>query len=264
MFELRKSEDRGFADHGWLKAKHTFSFANYYNPKFMGFRNLLVINQDVVSPSMGFGTHPHKDMEIITYIIRGQIRHKDSMGNDYVINSGELQVMSAGTGVRHSEFNASDDEPLELMQIWVNTDKRDHTPRYDQHKFSKEEKLNTLKLVISPIGDGDDSKAGVSDKGNVGLSETVVSQPSRALGIHQDVSIFASVLQNGKSLEYTFGDQRYGWLQLISGQLSVQIESGGVTKDISVNPGDGVQIQNGVSLKITASTEAELLLFDLN
>lgn len=251
MFELIKSEDRGHADHGWLKAKHTFSFASYYNPKFMGFRNLLVINQDIVAPSMGFGTHPHRDMEIITYIIRGQIRHKDSMGNDYVINSGELQVMSAGTGVRHSEFNASDTEPLELMQIWVNTNQADHKPRYDQFKFSREEKLNTLKLVIAPI---ESLKTTGKD----------VLQNSRALGIHQDVSIYASILESDKNLEFEVSAERYAWLQLISGQIQLQIESNGQTQTVEVKAGDGVQIQSDVLLKIKAKQETEFLLFDLN
>lgn len=251
MFELIKSEDRGHADHGWLKAKHTFSFASYYNPKFMGFRNLLVINQDIVAPSMGFGTHPHRDMEIITYIIRGQIRHKDSMGNDYVINSGELQVMSAGTGVRHSEFNASDSEPLELMQIWVNTNQADHKPRYDQFKFSREEKLNTLKLVITPI----------EALKNTGINN---SQNSRALGIHQDVSIYASILEAKKDLEFKVSSERYAWLQLISGQIQLEIESNGQTQTVEVKAGDGVQIQSDVLLKIKATQESEFLLFDLN
>jgi hypothetical protein len=251
MFQLIKSEERGHADHGWLKAKHTFSFASYYNPKFMGYRNLLVINQDVVAPSMGFGTHPHRDMEIITYIIHGQIRHKDSMGNDYVINSGELQVMSAGTGVRHSEFNASDREPLELVQIWVNTDQSDHTPRYDQFKFSREDKLNSLKLVIAPI---DPEKS--SYKNEAG--------PSKALGIHQDVSIYASILEENKKLEYRVSPQRYAWLQLISGQIQLEIEAKGQTKTVDVKAGDGVQIQSDTVLKIKATNEAEFLLFDLN
>ncbi len=251
MFELIKSEDRGHADHGWLKAKHTFSFANYYNPKFMGFRNLLVINQDVVAPSMGFGTHPHQDMEIITYIIKGQIRHKDSMGNDYVIQSGELQVMSAGTGIRHSEFNASDSETLELMQIWVNTNQAGHNPRYDQFKFSREEKLNTLKLVIAPV---ESTKAFGKDD----------LQSSRALGIHQDVSIYASILQADKDLEFKVSSERYAWLQLISGQIHLEIESGGQTKAVEVKAGDGVQIQSDVLLKIKATQESEFLLFNLN
>ncbi len=137
MFEVRRSEERGFANHGWLQAKHSFSFANYYDPDHMGFRDLRVINQDIVAPSAGFGTHPHNDMEILTYIVKGSIRHKDSMGNDYVIEAGEIQTMSAGTGVRHSEFNASDKEPLELLQVWLLTDKAGHPPSYDQKKFTR-------------------------------------------------------------------------------------------------------------------------------
>lgn len=245
MFELIKSEDRGFADHGWLKAKHTFSFANYYNPDFMGFRDLRVINQDIVSPSMGFATHPHNDMEIITYVIHGRIRHKDSMGNDYEINAGELQVMSAGTGIRHSEFNASNDDHLELLQIWVLTDKAGHTPRYDQFKFTREEKLNTLKLVAAPYDHKPEPNT------------------SPALKIHQDVKLYASILEKDHELNFDLETNRYGWIQLISGELTIKSKTQ-ETMPVTVKAGDGLMIDKSEHLNINAQYESEFLFFDLN
>lgn len=242
MLEIRKSDERGHANHGWLKAKHSFSFADYYNPSQMGFRNLIVINQDIVSPTMGFPTHAHNDMEIITYIIKGSIRHKDNIGNDYVINQGELQVMSAGTGVRHSEFNASESEDLELLQIWIHTDKKNHEPSYFQKKYSVDEKLNTLKLV-----------AGSHDS-------------SSEVKIHQNVKMFATVLESDKAVKYTLNSYRYGWIQLISGELTVK--SSASSKQLHLRPGDGLKIDPGAGstdqLEITALEKAEFIFFDLN
>ncbi len=239
MFELRKSEDRGFADHGWLKAKHSFSFANYYSPEHMGFRDLLVINQDIVSPSMGFGTHPHNDMEILTYIVSGAIRHKDSMGNDYIIQAGEIQTMSAGTGVRHSEFNASHENHLELLQIWIHTDQAGHTPSYDQKVFTREDKLNQLKQVAGSYTD------------------------TAPLKIHQDVKMYASVLENSNNLGYSLDSDRYGWIQLIHGQLEIELIQNQKTEVIQMKPGDGLKIEKNIALKIKSLNESEFLFFDL-
>ncbi len=250
MFKLRKSEDRGFADHGWLKAKHTFSFASYFDPEFTGFRDLKVINQDIVSPKMGFNTHPHKDMEIITYVISGTIKHKDSLGNEYEISEGEMQVMSAGTGVSHSEFNPSDKDDLELMQIWVSTDRLGHAPSYDQFKLKKEDKLNTLKLVVEPHD-----------------HQTKLAN-SAALKIHQSVCLYASILEENDELNFEFDSNRYGWIQLISGELVVatldtSAFQGGFLEE-KLRPGDGLEITCAKTIRILASKTADFLLFDLN
>lgn len=238
MLQLRTSQDRGHVDHGWLKAKHTFSFASYYDPKHMHFRNLRVINQDIVAPGTGFSTHPHNDMEIITYIIRGAVKHKDSMGNEYVIKEKELQVMSAGTGVQHSEFNPLDDQELELLQIWILPDAKNHQPRYEQTNLSGKESLNDLKLSVSPNGD------------------------QGSLKIHQDVKIYSSNLEKDKTVEYQLADRRYAWVQLISGSLEVKDTSTGESK--VMNAGDGLSISDSQQLEIKAEETSEFLLFDLN
>lgn len=240
MFELRKSFERGFANHGWLKARHSFSFASYYDPEQMGFRDLRVINQDIVAPSTGFGTHPHNDMEILTYIVSGAIRHKDSMGNDYVIEAGEIQTMSAGTGVRHSEFNASEKDHLELLQIWILSDKAGHEPSYDQKKFSREDKLNQFKLVAGSYSD------------------------TAPLKIHQDVKMFASILEEKKQLDYKLGPDRYGWLQLVRGDLSVVITKNEDSRQVTLEPGDGIKLDQGTMITVNALSEAEFIFFDLN
>ncbi|MGM0620042.1 MAG: pirin family protein [Bacteroidota bacterium] len=152
---IHKASDRGIADHGWLKAAHSFSFANYYNPDKIHFGKLRVLNDDIVAPSKGFGMHPHEDMEIITIPLSGALKHSDNMRNEGVITTGEVQVMSAGTGVLHSEFNASDSEPVNLFQIWIFTDEKGHQPRYDQKKFSTEERQNKWQLLVSPDGRND-------------------------------------------------------------------------------------------------------------
>lgn len=239
MMELRKSTDRGHVDHGWLKAKHSFSFASYYDPQHMHFRNLRVINQDIVSPAAGFGTHPHNDMEIITYVIRGAIKHKDSMGNEYVLKKGELQVMSAGTGITHSEFNASTKEELELLQIWVLPDEKGHEPRYDQKIFPQEEKKNRLSLNASK--DGRDG----------------------SLQIHQDVDLYSSTLDKDHSLEYNFRDDRYGWIQVVFGELEIYDSQSKESQKIK--SGDGLSLRQPSTIKIAGLTdESEFLLFDLN
>ena len=234
MLNVRKSNDRGHFDHGWLNTFHTFSFADYYDPSHVHFRALRVINEDVVSPGKGFGTHPHRDMEIITYILSGALEHKDSMGNGSIIRPGDVQYMSAGTGVLHSEFNPSPTEGVHLLQIWIMPNAHGLTPLYGQKNFTPEERANTLKLIASPNGD------------------------DGSVTIRQDVDLYASVLDVGQTVPHTFETGRYGWLQLTSGQLLVN--------DTVLQAGDGVAIsdEKTVSISSTGSEKAEFLLFDLN
>ncbi len=230
MITIRKSEDRGGADHGWLKAKHSFSFAGYYDPAHMGFRSLKVINEDVIAGGAGFPPHPHENMEIITYIISGELEHKDSMGTGSVIKAGEVQYMSAGTGVVHSEFNHSASSPLHLLQIWLMPNEFGATPRYDQQAVDSASITNRLGLIAS---------------GNEG-------------GIHvrQDVSLYASKLASGKAVEHQLEEGRALWLQLISGEVAVN--------DESIQAGDAARIEREDSVKVTAKSDAHFLLFDLS
>ena len=231
MIEVIPSETRGNADHGWLKAKHTFSFADYHNPARVRFGPLRVINEDRIAPGQGFGTHPHRDMEIVTYPISGAIEHKDSMGNGTVITAGEVQRMTAGTGVQHSEFNHSDSDELHLLQIWLFPEKNDLEPGYEQKAFSREEKLNQLRLVASR--DGRDG----------------------SVTVHQDVDLFASVVQEGKKLEHVAVDGRKVFVQIVVGKVTVN------GNDLS--SGDGIQITQETRVIIESRSEAELLLFDM-
>ena len=231
MLDIIRSEDRGGADHGWLQAKHTFSFAEYHNPERVHFGSLRVINEDRIAPAQGFGTHPHRDMEIVSYIIKGAIEHKDSMGNGTIIHAGEVQRMTAGTGVLHSEFNHSEDEELHLLQIWIFPEQKDLKPGYEQTLFSREAKLNQLKLIGSR--DGRDG----------------------SITIHQDVDLYASVLDSGK--EVSLGDvtDRRIFVQIVSGDL--------VVNDQQLFAGDGLQISDVDAIKVRAITDAEFLLFNL-
>ncbi len=231
MIEIIKSETRGQADHGWLQARHTFSFAEYRDPERVHFGPLRVINEDRIAPGQGFGTHPHRDMEIVTYPISGAIEHRDSMGNGTVITAGEVQRMTAGTGVQHSEFNHSQDEELHLLQIWLFPEQKNLEPGYEQKPFSREEKLNRLRLIASR--DGRDG----------------------SITVHQDASIFASVLDAGATLTHTTGADRKVFVQVVYGELSVNGES--------VASGDGVQIADVDTIEIAAEKESELLLFDM-
>ncbi|MCC6137714.1 MAG: pirin family protein [Bdellovibrionaceae bacterium] len=236
MFMLRKSNDRGAADHGWLHAKHTFSFANYYDDAHMGFRSLRVINEDRVDPQQGFPTHAHRDMEILTYVISGGLEHKDSMGNGSVIRPGDVQYMSAGHGVRHSEFNHSNKESVHLLQIWILPDKANYEPTYDQMTFPKETRKNNLKLVAT----GDSKRA----------------KEHGAILIRRDADLYASVLDAGQALEHKMDIERGAWLQLVHGQLTVN--------GTSMVAGDGLRIENEGSIKILSEQTAEFLLFDLD
>lgn len=218
-------------DHGWLLAKHTFSFGSYRDPNFMGFSDLLVINQDQVVPGKGFATHPHNDMEIITYVTKGVLEHKDSMGNKAQIQQGEIQVMSAGTGITHSEYNPSSTQTLELLQIWIQPDESGHAPRYDQCLLNLHQYKNQLRLMISKKGGG-------------GL-----------LWVHQNVKVYASLLEQNRVLNYELTPQRKGWLQMVSGELDLN--------GCSVGAGDGVFIEEESQLKALALQDSEFLLFDL-
>ena len=231
MIELIPSQTRGEADHGWLKAKHTFSFAEYHNPERVNFGPLRVINEDRIAPGQGFGTHPHKDMEIVTYPITGAIEHKDSMGNGTVISAGEVQRMTAGTGVQHSEFNHSKDDELHLLQIWMFPEQKDLDPGYEQKMFSREEKLNQLRLIASR--DGRDG----------------------SVTVHQHVDLYASILETGAELELAVADSNKVFVQVVRGDISVNGQN--------ATAGDGVQVTDQDQLIIAGQSEAEFLLFNM-
>ncbi len=231
MFDIIRSDTRGGADHGWLKAKHTFSFAEYHNPERVHFGQLRVINEDRIAPAQGFGTHPHKDMEIVTYIISGAIEHKDSMGNGTTIRAGEVQRMTAGTGVMHSEFNHSKDEELHLLQIWIFPEEKDLEPGYEQTLFAREDKLNRLRLIGSR--DGRDG----------------------SLTIHQDVDLYASVLDQGNKVKLDNVADRRIFVQIVSGELDVNGEK--------LSAGDGAQLRQAAEIRARAESDAEFLVFNL-
>jgi hypothetical protein len=231
MIQIRKSDDRGRFDFGWLDTRHTFSFGEYYDPRFLGFSALRVINEDVVAGGHGFPTHPHKDMEIITYILEGAIEHKDSLGNGSVITPGEVQRMSAGTGIRHSEANPLPDEKTRLLQIWIFPEKRDLAPGYEQTAFTKEQRQGTLKLVGSH--DGRDG----------------------SVTIHQDVDLYASLLKPGDTVHHDLKPGRVAWLQVANGALTLNGQA--------LAQGDGAAVAKENALTLSATQDAEILLFDL-
>ena len=231
MIDIIRSDDRGAADRGWLKAKHTFSFADYHNPDRMGFSSLRVINEDRIEPGKGFDTHPHKDMEIVTYIIDGALEHKDSMGNGSVIRAGDVQRMTAGTGVFHSEFNPSQDEQVHLLQIWILPGQRSLQPGYEQLNFSREDKLNRWRLIGS--NDGRDG----------------------SVTIHQDAALYATVLEDGQEIEYSFAEGRKGFVQIVSGSALIGEER--------LEAGDAMALDGTGTLTISSQNETEALLFDL-
>ena len=231
MIRLRLSNERGRAKYDWLDTRYSFSFSNYYDPRHMGFSDLRVINEDIVAPGGGFPTHGHKDMEILTCILSGALEHRDSMGNTSVIRPHEWQRMSAGTGVRHSEANASETDPVHLLQIWILPESEGLKPGYEQKLFAPEEKQGRLRLVASR-----DAREG-------------------SLTIHQDVSLYDGILSAGESIEHKFETGRNGWLQVVRGSLDVNSQK--------LNAGDGAAISAEDSLRITAADESEVLLFDL-
>ena len=232
MISIRKSNERGHFDHGWLNTYHTFSFDQYYDPRYMGFRNLRVINEDFVAPGRGFPRHGHRDMEIITYILEGALKHEDSMGNGSVIRPGDVQRMTAGTGVRHSEQNASNTERVHLLQIWILPNADDLTPGYEQKAFSEDERRGQLRLIAS--GDGRDG----------------------SVQLNQDVQLFASLLDAGQTIDFEIDPVRYAWIQVARGAISVNGER--------AEQGDGVVVVAESLLNIKAEEPAEILLFDLN
>ena len=231
MIKTRLSSERGHADHGWLNSYHTFSFAGYHDPGFNGFRALRVINEDSVLPAEGFGRHGHDNMEILSYVLEGALEHKDSMGTGSVLKPGDVQVMSAGTGITHSEFNHSDQEGLHFLQIWMFPGKRNLKPRYDEKHFSKADKKDQLRLIASKSG------------------------KDSSLIVHQDIELYASVLEKGKKLTAPLREGSGFWLQLIEGKLEVN--------EASLETGDAVYGEGEKALEIKAGQDSHFLLFDL-
>ena len=231
MILVRKSNDRGHADHGWLDSRFTFSFADYFDPQHVQFRTLRVMNDDRIAGGGGFPTHPHRDMEIVTYVLEGALAHKDSMGNGSVIKPGDVQYMSAGTGVAHSEFNASDSEAAHLYQIWMFPDRKGHKPVYDQKHFADADKRGKLRLVVSP-----DGRYG-------------------SVRIRQDNELYATVLGNGESVEHALKPNRHAYVQVARGSVTLN--------GAQLEAGDGAAISAEKSLQLTGVNDAEVLLFDL-
>ena len=231
MIRIRKAAERGHANHGWLDTFHTFSFADYYDPAQIGFRALRVINEDVVAPGQGFGMHGHRDMEIVTYVLSGALEHQDSLGNGEVLRPGEFQRMSAGTGIRHSEFNPSASEPVHLYQIWLLPREQGIQPSYEQKAFAADERQGRLRLVASPdAADG-------------------------SLAIQQDARIYLATLAAGDTVEHPLAAGRFGWLQVLRGSVTVN--------GSQANTSDGVAIGDEPSVSIAADRPAEVMLFDL-
>jgi redox-sensitive bicupin YhaK (pirin superfamily) len=231
MIKIRKAEQRGHFDFGWLNTYHTFSFGDYYDPSHMGFRSLRVINEDVVQQGRGFPRHGHRDMEIFTYILQGALQHRDSMGNGSIIRPGDVQRMSAGTGVTHSESNPSPDEPVHLLQIWILPNKEGIQPDYEEKRFPEDEKRNKLRLIISP-----DAAEG-------------------AVKINQDARVYASVLDSSHEVVHSLESGRHAWLQLAAGSVMLN--------GIDLKQGDGAAVSDESTITIAAPGPAEILLFDL-
>lgn len=231
MTKIRKASERGHVEHGWLDTFHTFSFADYYDPQWMGFRSLRVINDDLVMPGRGFGTHPHRDMEIITYILSGSLEHQDSMGNGRIIRAGEVQYMAAGTGVQHSEFNPSRDEAVHLLQIWILPDRKGFTPSYAERSFAAAT-AGTLHLVTSNTG------------------------RNGSIAIHQDADLWLAKMQPGNRVTHTLSPQRHAWVHIAEGEVSLNGHL--------LQGGDAAAISEERTLELSASSSSQVLLFDLN
>ena len=231
MKTIRKSNERGHASHGWLDSYHNFSFADYYDPQWMGYRSLRVINDDLVMPGMGFGKHPHRDMEIISYVLSGAIEHKDSMGNGRVIRAGEFQYMAAGTGVQHSEFNPSKTDPLRLLQIWIMPDEKGVTPRYAERNFAAAP-TGKLHLITSKTGrDG-------------------------SMEIHQDADLLLAKLESGQTVKHSLAPNRHAWVHVAEGEVSIN--------GTKLTGGDAVGVSQESVLEIAATKPSQVLVFDLN
>ncbi|MGH9579960.1 MAG: pirin family protein [Terriglobales bacterium] len=231
MIRTRPSAERGRANHGWLDTRFTFSFDTYHDPEHMGFRSLRVINEDRVAPGAGFPTHAHRDMEIITYVLEGALEHKDSLGNGSIIRPGDGQRMSAGSGIEHSEFNASKTDPVHLLQIWIRPQTRGIQPGYEQKAFPAEEKRGRLRVIAAP-----DSRQG-------------------AVTLHQDAALYAAVLTPGQQVEHRLAPGRHAWLQVARGAVTLN--------GPRLNQGDGAAVSEEDKLAVSAVEEAEILLFDL-
>lgn len=232
MITIRKNEERGHFNHGWLETFHSFSFSNYYDPKFTQFRQLRVINEDTVMGGEGFDTHSHENMEIITYVIKGALEHKDSIGTGSIIRPGAVQRMTAGSGVSHSEFNHSKTEPVHLLQIWILPNESGLAPSYEEKSYSDFEKEGTFLLVGSQDGRG------------------------KSVTIHQDVNLYATILKPGRGLNYENHPSRHAWLQMIKGNLKLN--------GLKLHGGDGVAISGEEKLDIYSGADSEFLLFDLS
>lgn len=231
MMTLRPSHERGHANHGWLDSYHTFSFADYYDPRHMGFRHLRVINEDRVQPGAGFDAHSHRDMEILTYVLEGALEHKDSMGNGSVIRPGEVQRMSAGTGISHSEYNYSKAEPVHLLQIWIVPEQRGLKPGYEQRSFTIQEERGTLCLIAVR-----DARGG-------------------AVTVHQDVDLFVALLDRGDRVVHRLESGRHAWVQVARGAVMIN--------GLPLKAGDGAAVSEDDALQISANDNSEILLFDL-
>jgi redox-sensitive bicupin YhaK (pirin superfamily) len=231
MKTILRSNERGHASHGWLDSYHTFSFAEYYNPQWMGYRSLRVINDDLVMPGMGFGTHPHRDMEIISYVLSGAIEHKDSMGNGRVIHAGEFQYMAAGTGVQHSEFNPSKTDPLRLLQIWIQPDTKGVKPRYAERNMAQAE-TGKLHLIASKTG------------------------RNGSMEIHQDADLLLGKLDAGQSVKHPLAKDRHAWVHVAEGEVNINGKK--------LSGGDAIAVSAEDTLEITATKLSQVLLFDLN
>lgn len=240
MITIRRSDERGHANHGWLDTHHTFSFAGYHDPRYMGFRTLRVINEDRVAPGAGFGTHPHRDMEIVSYVLSGGLEHRDSMGNATVLRPGDVQHMSAGTGIEHSEMNASREEPVHFLQIWIVPEARGLEPSHTEKRFPAAEKTNVLRPIVTR--DGRDG----------------------ALRLHQDVALYATILEPGQELTHTLDADRHAWVQVARGALTLNGQA--------LRAGDGAAVSDERELMLAAAENgpgaagaqpAEVLVFDL-
>lgn len=231
MLTVRKAEDRGHANHGWLNSYHSFSFANYYDPQHMGFRSLRVINEDMIAAGAGFPTHPHRDMEIITYVVSGAVAHKDSIGNTETIGTGGIQRFSAGTGITHSEFNPSRTESLHLLQIWILPEQQGITPSYEQKEFPAETKRGQWR----PLANREATEG--------------------AAKLHQDATLYATILEPGERLTYTLKADRHAWVQIVQGTVTLN--------GTLLDKGDAAAVSQETELAFEASTDAEILLFDL-
>jgi quercetin 2,3-dioxygenase len=231
MISIRQGKDRGHATHGWLDSRHTFSFADYYDPQQMGFRSLRVINEDRVAPGQGFGAHPHRDMEIISYVLEGALEHKDSMGTGSIIRPGDVQRMSAGTGVRHSEFNPSREDPVHFLQIWLLPAKNGINPSYEQKTFTNADKQGKLRVVASP--DGRDG----------------------SVTVHADAVLYAGLFERGETSELTVGKNRHAWVHVARGGARVN------GRDLEA--GDAAALTEEGAVKIEGTSGGEVLVFDL-